>query len=130
MIGLLQTEISSPLVIGGVPWFPQGYARQFFVVQGALAMSSTLLLMYHMHMIWSHLMKHSNIAQRARYLTLLAMSVLITGASIEAAHDGAFVNYRNIGSLIVTLMLVVTMIISIRSDKHQYYVQSYSRSAV
>ena len=103
----------------GIAWFPQEYATAFYVIKGMCALLSTTLLLYHMTQVWPYLRSNATIGQRMRYYSLLAFSILVTGASGEQVQDGALVNYRNLGSLIVTIMLIVAMVISIREDAHK-----------
>lgn len=100
----------------GVAWFPQQYSEVFFLVKGILALTSTLLIILHMNWVW---WKITTLGQRLRYLTLLAFSILIAGGSVEQVKDNALVNYRNLGGLAVTIMLIVAMLVSIREDRKQ-----------
>lgn len=100
----------------GIEWFPQEYSTEFFLVKGVIALISTLLLLLHMNRIWTRLAQQATRGQRLRYGTLLAFSVLVTGASAEQVTQDAAVSARNVGSLIVTVLLVITAIVSIRED--------------
>ena len=100
----------------GVAWFPQQYSEVFYVLKGLLALVSTLMLIFHMTRVW---WKINTLGQQLRYLTLLALSVLITGGSAEQLRDGEIVNYRNLGAFLITVMLIVTMVISIREDRER-----------
>lgn len=107
------------IVLASVPWFPQEYAEQFYVAKALLGLVSVILLLIHMNQTWDALLHRSKLSQRLRYLTLLAFSVLVTGASLEQLNDDATVNYRNLGGMAVTLLLIVAAGYSIRDDRRQ-----------
>lgn len=98
----------------GVAWFPQDYATEFYIVKGIAALVSTLLLLWHMTGSWEHLTRHGSLGQRLRYFTLLGFSVLVTGGSAEQVQEGVEVSYRNLGGMVVTILLAIAMIVSIR----------------
>lgn len=100
----------------GVPWFPPDFYEAFFVAKGFLALVATLLVIWHMDRTWDHVTHHGTPGQRLRYYTLLGYSVLVTGASAEQISDGQFVAYRHFGGLILTVLLIIAMIVSLRED--------------
>ena len=97
-------------------WFPQHLATEFYYAKGTIALAATLLLIVHMQIVWSYVVK---LGQRLRYLTLLYFSVLITYASVEQVRMGELVNSRNVAALFGMFLLVVTMVVSIREDRHR-----------
>lgn len=103
--------------LGVVPWFPQDEAGPFFVFKGLLALVSTVLLLVHMTRQWSRLQRTQTLGKRMRYITLLAYSVLVTGASAEQVSEGTLVSYRHLGSVVVAVLLLVTVVISMREDR-------------
>lgn len=88
-------------------------AEQFYVIKGLLALTATLMLIYHMSRTWADIATRS---QRLRYLTLLYFAALITYSSVEQAHDHTPVSSRNIFALVGVLLLVYTMFVSIRDE--------------
>lgn len=101
------------VLAGSVAWFPQDYAHLFYVAKGFLALVATVMLIVHMTRTWDYV---TTLGQRMRYLTLLALSVLITSATIEQLQQDAPVNYRNLGTLVCVLMLIGAMAQSLRED--------------
>lgn len=94
----------------GVPWFPPHWAEPFYVLKGLLFLVATVLLVAHMSRTWSQTIGRG---QRLRYLTLLYFSVLFTAASVEQVQQHAVVNYRNLGGLVGSGLLIVTMCVSL-----------------
>lgn len=98
---------------GAVPWFPQEHAHTFYLVKGCLGVLAVLLLLFHMTMTdWDAM----TWGQRLRYLALLFAAVLITYASAEQAAIGIRVDYRNVGGMVLILLIVGAMIVSIHDD--------------
>ena len=108
------------VIFGTVPWFPQDQASTFFIAKGVLALISTLLLLFHMSMSWSRIVAEGTLGQRMRYYTLLAFSILITGSSAEQYQEGELVSYRHLGAMVVTVLLIYSMVISIREEQRRY----------
>jgi hypothetical protein len=96
-------------------WFPQEYAEQFFIIKGLLALLSTIVYMCHMMQKWPRV---ECVSQQLRYISLLTFSVLITGSSVEQVHDEMLVNWRNLGAMAATVLLLVTAIVSIVHERH------------
>ena len=88
----------------------------FYILKGCVALAATLLLLFHMQKVWTYVTK---LGQRLRYLTLLYFSVLITYASVEQVRMQEIVNSRNVAALFGMFLLVVTMVVSIREDRHR-----------
>lgn len=95
----------------GVAWFPPNLSEEFYVLKGVLGLVGTSLLLFHMARTWNYT---AGLGQRLRYFTLFYVSVLITVASVEQAQQGAIVNYRNLGALGFTVLLIVTSAVSLR----------------
>lgn len=112
-------SIMALVPLGIVGWFPQEFAPQFYMLKGLLAVAATVLLLVHMTRRWPVLLSEHRLGKRMRYLTLLAYAVLVTGASVEQVHDGSLVSYRNLGSAIVSILLLVTIIISMREERQR-----------
>jgi len=100
-----------------IAWFPQEYAEEFFIVKGLFALVSTLMLLYHMNQMWNYMSHNMPRGQQLRYYSLLAFSVLTTGSTAEQLQEGALVNYRNLGALIVVILLIVAMAQSIKEQR-------------
>ena len=105
-------------------WFPQSWATEFFAIKGVLGMVATILFIMHMARSWS---QRICLSQRMRYISLLAFSVMITGAPVEQIHDGALVNYRNLGAGLCIVWMVVTSLVSIFHDAHDAPCHSHHR---
>ena len=103
------------LVSDGVAWFPQEYAETFYRVKGYVGLAGTLVLLVHMHETWGRV---ETLARRMRYYALLAAAVLLAGASVEQVHQGAEVNLRNIGGLVVSLVILAAAVVSALEDRH------------
>jgi len=103
----------SCVTVPSLEWFPQEYAYEFYVLKGVLALIGTLMLIYHMHKTWTWV---TNWPQRLRYLVLFGFATLLTGASWEQINQGAPVNWRNIGAMLLAVALIVAMAISIHYD--------------
>lgn len=106
--------LATTLPLGVVPWFPQDQAAPFFIAKGLIALLSTVLLLFHMTKEWGRMQEESTRGQRMRYITLLAFSVLVTGGSAEQVTEETLVSYRHLGAAVVALLLLVTVIISMR----------------
>lgn len=117
MIDIYETVLNTSAI--GVPWFPQKYGEEFYVIKGLLGVVATLMLIIHMNLTWRHVVQFGTLGQQLRYLTLLGVSVLFVGASVEQVKEHALVNYRNFGGMVVCLMLIFTMAVSIREDVHR-----------
>lgn len=104
------------LATGAVPWFPQEQAGTFYHVKGFVALTATLLLIFHMSRTWPSIRTWG---QRLRYLSLLAFGALITFASVEQVSEEVPVDYRNLGGFGVALLLVVAASVSIREDRRK-----------
>lgn len=100
----------------GVPWFPQEWSRLFFVIKGILGLIATLMLLFHMSISWGNIIRVGTLGQELRYLTLLGLSVLITGASAEQIHQHHPVDYRSLGAFILAASLIVAMGVSLKED--------------
>lgn len=98
---------------GAVTWFPQDRAHLFYVLKGVIALIATVGLIVHMSHTWHQIVRWG---QRLRYLSLLAFAFLITGATIEQLEQDAVVNYRNLGTFVCALLLLVAVAASIRDD--------------
>lgn len=107
---------ASSVLANSVSWFPQDYAAEFYYTKGLVALVATVLVVVHMSQTWPQVRTRG---QQLRYLTLLAFSVLLTGSSVEQVHQGALVNYRNLGGLVVAVMILVAMVVSIREDSEK-----------
>ena len=105
------------ITAGTVSWFPQQYAEALFLLKGALGMISVVLLIWHMNRAWCCVKRP---AQQMRYLTLLAYAILVAGASVEQVSEGELVSYRHLGSVLVVLLLIITMVVSILDDQHDH----------
>jgi len=86
----------------------------FHAVKGCVALLATVLLIMHMSAAWN---LTDGRGQRLRYLTLLYFAVLITYASVEQAKDAATIESRHLGALLGVILLVVTMVVSIREHR-------------
>lgn len=96
-----------------VSWFPQEQAHVFYIVKGCLALLSTVLLLFHMSRTWDLVVTRG---QRFRYYSLLSFSVLVTTATLEQLEQDAVVNYRNLGTLLCIVGLLVAVSVSIWDD--------------
>lgn len=96
-----------------VSWFPQEQAHVFYVLKGSLGLIATVLLVFHMSHTWHQVIRWG---QRLRYLSLLAFSFLVTGSTLEQLEQNAPVNYRNLGTLLCVVLLLVAVLWSIRDD--------------
>jgi len=105
------------ITAGTVSWFPQQYAEWLFLFKGTLGMISVIMLIWHMNQAWCCIKRPS---QQMRYLTLLAYAVLVAGASVEQVSEGELVSYRHLGSVVVVLMLIVSMVVSMLDDQHNH----------
>lgn len=85
----------------------------FYWIKGVLATAGVILL--HMHMKQAR--KEVSFGRWLRYLCLMYFAILIAGASIEQLADMAEVNYRNMGAMVGMVLLVFTMIVSIRETR-------------
>jgi hypothetical protein len=104
------------MVLGLVGWFPQEYANVLFAGKAMLGVIAVILLITHMNQHWCCI---SSLAQRMRYITLLAYAVLVTGGSAEQVAEAELVSYRHLGSVLVTLLLVVAMTLSLL-ERHNH----------
>jgi hypothetical protein len=86
----------------------------FFAVKGIVAVVAVTLLIFHMNEEWAGV---PNWGRKLRYLTLLGYAFSVTYASIEQHIDGAEINSRNVFGFAVTVLLVVTMVVSIRESR-------------
>lgn len=104
------------LATGAVSWFPQEQAGTFYHVKGFLALTATLLLIFHMARIWPAIRTPG---QRLRYISLLAFAALITFASAEQVAERVPVDYRNLGGMAAAVLLIVAALVSIREDRRK-----------
>lgn len=103
----------SETLFGVVPWFPQDYAAHFYVIKGVLATTATVMVVAHMLHTWPDV---STWGRRLRYFALLGCSALMSFASAEQVSEQVAVSYRNLGAILVSALIVVAMIVSIRED--------------
>lgn len=104
-------------VTDGLAWFPQDQSLLFYKVKGYIGLAATLALLAHMHETWGRV---ETLARRLRYYALLAAAVLLAGASVEQVHQNADVNWRNIGGMIVSVIILVAAVVSIVEDRNIY----------
>lgn len=95
----------------GISWFPAEWAGEFYVIKGVVALVGTLMLIWHMASTWD---ETRGWGQRLRYITLLCCAAVFTFSSVEQTNQDTVVNYRNVGALMCVVLLVVTMVVSIR----------------
>lgn len=103
-------------VIGGISWFPQHYAELFYIAKMVLGIVSTALVVVHMTLGWNHVVENGTPGQRMRYYVLLWVSFLLASGSAEQYHDGITVSYRNLGGMILALLIIGAMSVSIVED--------------
>jgi DMSO/TMAO reductase YedYZ heme-binding membrane subunit len=96
-----------------VTWIPEAWHPAIFLIKGLLALTSVLMLVYHMNREWNSL---RSLGQKARYLSLLAYATLVAGSTVEQLDEGIQLSYRHLFSILVTAGLVVAMVISIRES--------------
>jgi uncharacterized membrane protein YeiB len=100
----------------GISWFPEGWAHTFFVWKGILALIGTILLVAHM----ARKREPMTLGQTLRYLSLLYLAVLITGASVEQSNQDAVVNYRNLAAIPGVALLIVAACVSLYESRHKH----------
>lgn len=105
-------------------WFPESLTTEFYAIKGILGLIATVLLVFHMMREWR---RTRCLSQRMRFISLLAFSVLITGASVEQIQQHALINYRNLGACICILWLVVAIVVSLVHDTHDAGCHRYHR---
>lgn len=99
----------------GVAWFPQGYAETFYILKGLFALLGTLLLVAHM----LRKTEPMSTGQLLRYLSLLYLAVLITGASAEQVTQQAPVNYRNLAVIPGVILLIAAAAVSLFESRRK-----------
>ena len=104
------------LLIGAVLWFPQDWSHEFYILKGVVALAATVLLIFHMSRTWSTI---ATWAQRLRYFALLYLAALMTFASVEQTHQSAVVNYRNLGGMVGSALILVAAVVSIWTEARQ-----------
>lgn len=114
---LMLTDQLAGQLAGSVSWFPQDCAHVFYVVKGVLGLLATVMLIVHMSHTWDRMV---SLGQRLRYITLLAFSILVTGATLEQLQQDAGVNYRNLGAMVCVLLLVGAMLASLDEDVRRH----------
>lgn len=86
----------------------------FYYVKGTVWLVGTLLLIVYMNLHWV-----DRWGQRLRFLTFLYYGMLGTWRSVAEVHDGLPVNPLSVGGFIGAMLLVLTMVVSLREDKGQ-----------
>lgn len=109
-----------------VDWLPIEWHQPLLMVKGLLAVVSVMMLIYHMNQRWAGI---ESTAQRARYYSLLAYAILVAGSSAEQVAEGMLLSYRHLGSILVTLGLVVAMVISIHECREKERLDKSRRGA-
>lgn len=99
----------------GISWFPQDLSGEFYVIKGLLALLGTCLLIRHM----ARKTEPMTLGQTLRYLTLLYLAVLITGASVEQTNQDAAVNYRNLAVIPGLVLLIAAAVVSLRESRRR-----------
>lgn len=99
----------------GVPWFPQEWAPAFYILKGGLSLVATALLLFHMRKVKAQ--EALTLGRWLRYLVLLYLAVLMTGASVEQVSDESLVSYRNLGSLVGAVVLIIATVVSIHESR-------------
>lgn len=102
------------LITGGISWFPQEYAEEFYILKGLVALVAVVLFLIHMQAVWGDRMTWG---RRLRYLALLYFAILLTSSTVEQIHETAPVNYRNLGGLVGALLLILTALVSMREQR-------------
>lgn len=100
----------------GIPWFPADWAHEFYILKGIVALLGTVLLIAHM----VSKREPMTLGQTLRYLTLLYLAVLITGASVEQTSQHAVVNYRNLAVIPGVLLLIVAAAVSLYESRRRH----------
>ena len=104
----------SQAIQSAVPWFPQEYAETFYTVKGLIALIALVLYLAHMNRAWPRLV---SVAQRWRYGVLLYLAAWLATSAAEQVKDEALVNYRNLGGMVGSLLLIVAAIVSLHEDR-------------
>lgn len=99
----------------GISWFPQDWAHTFYIWKGIAALVGTLLLIWHM----ARKREAMTLGQTLRYLSLLYLAVLITGASVEQTSQDVVVNYRNLAAIPGVALLIVAACVSLYESRQQ-----------
>lgn len=86
----------------------------FYKIQGTISTLATVLLVFHMNLSW-HLIEQ--LGQKLRYVTLLCFSLLLLYASREQVVHNIPVESRNYFAMGVMILLLITMVISIRETR-------------
>lgn len=84
---------------------------EFHLVAGTLAMIGTALLIWHMNIAWPQIVKTG---QRLRYITLMWFSMTAAYAAIHDIKIDRLVEVSAVLSTIGCVLLIVTMVVSIR----------------
>lgn len=85
----------------------------FFIVKGVLALTATVLLVWHM----ARKSEPMTMGQQLRYLTLLYFAVLVTGASADQTGSHAPVNWYNIGGFVGVVLLILAAAVSLHESR-------------
>jgi uncharacterized membrane protein YhdT len=86
----------------------------FYSVKGVFALVAVVLLFVHMRQIRGQV---NSLGQWLRYLTLLYVAVLMTGTSLDQFTSDAPINWYNIAAIGFPVLLIVTMVVSIRESR-------------
>lgn len=101
-----------PLVL----WLPQDFPEWFYYLKGGTALTASLLLLIHMRKVKAQ--EALTLGRWLRYLVLLYLSVLMTGAAAEqiaGTHSGLV----QLGSYLGSVLLVVATVVSIHESRPQ-----------
>lgn len=88
----------------------------FFVIKGVCALTACVLLIIHMGISWQLITQWG---QRLRYITLFAFAANVTYASVDQTTNDLVVRGPYATALACIILLVVTMVVSIREDRHK-----------
>lgn len=115
MSSVMATIMATIWASDGLPWL-QDVSKEFYLVQGLVALSATLMLLWHMNVAWDTI---RDLDQQLRYITLLAFAVVLTAGSAEQVNQNVGVYWRNLGSIAVAVLLIVTMVVSVRAVRRR-----------
>ena len=98
----------------GADWFPQRWAHAFYVTKGLVGVVAVVLMLVHMSRAWPSI---AGTDQRLRYLALLMATMLIASGSTAQLAEGVPVSGRNVGGLLLGVLIIVAMVVSIRQGR-------------
>lgn len=89
-------------------------AAEFHTITALLATTGTALLIWHMNIAWPQIVKTG---QRMRYITLMWFAMTVAYASAYDIQIGRLIELSAVLGAIGCVLLIATMVVSIRETK-------------